>query len=67
MGARTGIGPKTRRRITPKTQERVHRIAYDFADLAARARTDGLSRLADSLGEISSRCGDLARNDEVWK
>lgn len=67
MGSRTGRGPSSRRRITAKTQERVHRWAYDFEDIARRARTDGLETLADSLQSIASRVGDLARNDEVWK
>lgn len=67
MGSRTGRGPSSRRRITAKTQERVHRLAYDFEDLARRARTDGLERLANSLQAIASTTGDLARNDEVWK
>lgn len=42
-------------------------MAYDFEDIARRARTDGLESLADSLQSIASRVGDLARNDEVWK
>lgn len=67
MGSQTGIRPKSRRRITPKTQERVHRLAYDFEDLARRARDDGKDSLANSLQAIAGTCGDLARNDEAWQ
>lgn len=63
MSSRTGLGPKTRRRITSRTQERVHRLAYDFEDLSRRARTDGLESLANSLQDIAHKCGDLARSD----
>lgn len=66
MGSMTGRRPQSRRRITPRTQERVHRIAYDFEDMARRARDDGKEGLADTLQGIASSCGDLARNDERW-
>lgn len=67
MGSRTGQGPKTRRSITPRTQERVHRLAYDFEDMARRARTDGKEGLANKLKSIASNLGDMAREDDLWK
>jgi hypothetical protein len=56
-----------RRSITHRTQDRVHRLAYEFQDLAARASQDGLPGLAWSFREIACRCGDLARNDDQWR
>lgn len=55
-----------RRSITKRTQERVHRLAYDFEWMAGRARHDGLPALADSLQAIASSCGDLARKESYW-
>ncbi len=55
-----------KRSITPRTQERVHRQAYEFEYLAARARADGLERLANSLQAVAGTMGDIARNDEIW-
>lgn len=56
-----------KRNITPRTQERVHRLAYEFEAMARRAREDGLERLANYLKTISSDCGNLARNDSYWR
>lgn len=58
---------KTKRKnITARTQERVHRLAYDFEHMAARARADGLDMLANTLQSIASSCGNIARNDDAW-
>lgn len=56
----------TRRSITKRTQERVHRLAYDFEDMARRARADGLDGLADRLNGLASSCGNLARDESAW-
>lgn len=55
-----------RRSITPRTQERVHRLAYDFEEMARRARHDGNEGLADRFNDIASTLGDLARNTDAW-
>lgn len=49
------------------TQERVHRLAYDFEAMARRAREGGFERLANSLTDVSGQLGDLARNDDAWE
>lgn len=55
-----------RRNITRRTQDRIHRLAYDLADIAMRARADGLDYLANSLQSMSSTCGNLARTNSYW-
>ena len=52
--------------ITRRTQERIHRMAYDFEWLAARARKDGLDPLADRFRDLASWCGNVARNGDLW-
>lgn len=56
-----------RKRITERTRERVHRLAYDFEDLARRARADGLISLADTFQATASSLGNVARDEDRWK
>lgn len=57
----------TRKTITSRTQNRVHRLAYDFEDMAWRARADRLDRLANSLKNVAHMCAELVRDEELWK
>ena len=57
----------SQRTITRRTQERIHRLAYDLEYLAHRARKDGLDTLANSFKDMARDCGNLARSGrEIW-
>lgn len=53
-----------RRTITLRTAERLSRAAYDFEELAARFRADGLDSFADGIKDISRKLGSLGRSLE---